>query len=199
VCRSATTKLAISAFVCLNLVAVVSANRHRAWVRFMDDVIRKNLSPTAARSLEVAGGLLRRYANIVGLDHRWDMFSSRPGIKWRYLFTGRYADGSLVLLPIPMQSERSLFQAKFLDFRESKIQENLFFRAGTTESPDMGWMGSYVGYLCHAFPRRDGAEIRSITVGMIYQELRERSEAERTGAALPGREESEVLGQVPCD
>lgn len=187
----ATRKLAISAFVCLNLAAVVLANRRPSLERLVDGLIQEDLGPSAARRLAAAGWLVQRYATAVGLDNRWEMFSFRPRARWRYRFTARYADGSSAVLPIPRGRERSFIQASYFDFREPKIQENISL------APE--WLESYAGYLCRAFASRDGAAIRSIRVEALRQEIRERSEARRTGMLLEGPEESEVLEQVPCD
>lgn len=189
--REVKIKLSISVFVCLNIIAVFFANRRPEMARFVDDLIQRNLSPMSAWRVDVASGLLGRYATIVGLDNRWEMFSNRPRIKWRYRFTAQRADGSSTVVPTPLQSERSFLQANFFDFRETKIQENL--------STDSEGMESYARYLCHAFASQGEAEIQSITVELIYQEIRERSEADTAESPIVGLEISEALEQVSCD
>jgi hypothetical protein len=191
VSREATTKLAISAFACLNLIAVLLAHRPPAMIQFVDGWIERNLSPMSALRLDAASWLVDRYSYIVGLDTRWEMFRTRPLSRWRYRFTAQRADGSSAPLPIPLQSERTFLQANYFDFRETKIWENM--------ATDPEALVSYVRYLCHAFTGDGGAEIQSITVELYSQDVRERSETEKTGLPFAGAETFEILGQMPCD
>src|SRR5687767_11141628 len=100
-------KVAISAFVVMNLTAIAYANRPSWAERLVDGTLQSSLSPQGAYRVRYLGWLAARYGHLAGLDNRWQMFGAQSRFNWRLQFRAVGVDGRTVDLPLPLQSERS--------------------------------------------------------------------------------------------
>jgi hypothetical protein len=181
----------ITLFVVLCVGAIAFANRPEELSLAVDRRIDETMSPLMAWRVRYASWLLQRYAHLVGLDNRWEMFGRQSRFNWRYVIRGRYGDAGEHALPLPLQTERTLFQDLILDFKEPKLHLNLY--------PEQRWRERYAQYLCRRFPSYGGRRIEAIVFEIRWQELRTRAEASASGEHLAAMEYSRPLDTFPCD
>jgi hypothetical protein len=147
----------ISAFVVTNLATVLFMNLPLHW---KDDFLgwaATTRSPQDVHRLQMASWRLQRYAYFAGLDNRWQMFGYQSRFNWWYVIRGVYSDGArekLVLLPLPNQSGRTIWDALLFDLKEIKFELNIYLNPTAREA--------YSRYIARRFPERDGMRLKSV-------------------------------------
>ena len=129
--------------------------------------------PALHRALPRTHRAVAAVADKAGLDTRWIMFGTIPRPHWHYVIKARYAGGEEVLLPLPLQGDRSFLERHLFDFKDAKIHTNLF-RARP-------WRRAYAHYLAHRFPERGGRPVEAVVYELWIQEIVDPGEAERRG------------------
>jgi hypothetical protein len=181
----------IALFVVLCFGTIAFANRPEELALAVDRRLDQSLSPLGAWRVRYASWLVQRYAHLVGLDNRWEMFGRQSRFNWHYVLRGRYGDAGEHALPLPLQTGRTSFEDLVLDFKEPKFHLNLY--------PDQPRRERYAQYLCRRFPSRGGRRIDAIVFEIRWQELRSRAEASASGEHLAAIEYSRPLDVFPCD
>jgi hypothetical protein len=182
-------KVLISAFVVLNLGTVLWMNRPRGLVNTWDRALAAGPAPAAA-VLRQADNLDQNYAHVVGLDPQWKMFGHLSRFDWWFVIKARYADGQTVLLPLPLQSDRTAWQRIMTDFKEAKFHLNLYADRPTRKA--------YSIYLARAFPTHDGSPVKEIVWELHSQTIRPPNEARRLGSHLEPASHYDILDTFPC-
>jgi hypothetical protein len=180
-------KLAISGFVCLSLASVLLMNQPPAFL-VQEENLLGALRPDLAYAARTARWLVEEYAFYAGLNNRWQMFGRQSRFNWWYVVEATYGNGAPVRLPLPGQSDRSLWQAALFDFKETKFNLNLYNDPAAREA--------YARYLARAYPQRDGQRISTITFELYWQGIRPREEASRTAAYLDPVVSSRILQTI---
>lgn len=178
-------RAALSLFIALNLGTVLLINLPPEFVRGGIERMASGLSPAGGHRLRHGDWLMRRYAHTVGLDNAWQMFGWQPRHHWWYVIKGRYENGREVVLPLPMQSQRSLAEQLFWDFKDAKIYLNLY------RQPE--WRQAFAYHLCRQHPVHEGAPIRAIVFELHWRAILEPEEAELRGEHLAPDEHSMIL------
>jgi hypothetical protein len=111
------------------------------------------------------------WAYLVGFDNRWEMFSYSHKDAYRYQFLGVTTSGESSILPLPHQSDRSLWQRLFVDFREEKFLLNIYRNQNAKKA--------YGEYICREFPT-----LENVVVNLIHRQINTREEAEKSGIQL---------------
>jgi hypothetical protein len=149
-------KLALTGFIILNLFTLVLVHTP-VWVTVrLDSWAARALSPMTAWRLGYAAWYIRRYAYAVGLDNRWEMFSYVYRTERRFVIQAQYKDGTADLLPLPLQGNRTLWQAVFADFREFKFHLNLY--------RDRAALDAYLSWLVRTFSNYKDRVVDAITI-----------------------------------
>ena len=110
--------------------------------------------------------LMQRYARIVGLDNRWQMFGHQSRFNWWFRIQGVYGEGPearRILLPDPRQMDRTMWQRNIVDFKEAKFLLNMY---GDLESK-----GAYSAYLARTNPVFEGKSIHAVEWELFYQPI----------------------------
>jgi hypothetical protein len=183
-------KTVVSAFVSVSLLAVLFVNRPPGWIGREEEELDA-LSPGVSYTARVARWAIEEYAFFAGLNNRWQMFGRQSRFNWWYVVHATYGDGPPVLLPLPGQTRRSVWQAALFDFKETKLNLNLY--------GDPSARGSYARYLARQYPERNGQPITSVTFELRWQHLLSREEASMRGAHLDPAVWSEVIHTVTFD
>jgi hypothetical protein len=169
-------KLLLSAFVVLNLGTVLWMNRPGSLVRAWDRALAASPSPAAAGLLRQADYVDRNYAHVAGLDPTWQMFGGLSRFDWWFVIKARYAGGKEVVLPLPLQSDRTPWERTMADFKEVKYHLNMYGDRPTRKA--------YSIYLARLYPEHDGAPVRQIVWELHYQNFRPMDETRRLGSHL---------------
>lgn len=172
-------KIIISLFILLTML--VWAWRHTPdwWDQWYWGQVDARLSAEQARAARQVPYALNWYAHKVGLDNRWEMYSSLMRGDWTIIAIGVDANGQRVLLPEPLQSSRTLFQRSVVDFREAKYQIHL------TRWPSE--CARYVSYLKRRYPTHNGVKIESIVLNLRFRSYAASTyDAARTGSHFGG-------------
>jgi hypothetical protein len=177
-------------FMALSFATIAYANRPPSLAAAVDRRLDAALSPYAAWRVRYAGWLVQRWAHLVGLDNRWEMFGRQSRFNWHYAIVGRYGDAGERALPLPLQTARTLAQDLLLDFKEPKLQLNLY--------PDAARRERWAQYLCRRFPDDHGQRMEEIVIDLHWQALRTRPEASAAGTHLHPDEHVQPLDVVPC-
>jgi hypothetical protein len=177
-------------FMVVCFATIAFANRPPTLAAAVDQRLTETLAPMAVWRIHYAGWLVRRWAHLVGLDNRWQMFGRQSRFNWRYEMVGHYGDAGERLLPVPLQSSRTAFQDLVLDFKEPKLHLNLYSDEPRRER--------YAQYLCRQFPTLHGAWMEEVVIDLAWRPLRSRAEASRTGDHLEPEEYTEPLDAFPC-
>lgn len=177
-------------FMVVNLATIAFANRPPALADAVARRLDQALSPDAAWRVRWVGWLWQRYAHLVGLDNRWEMFGRQSRFNWRYEIVGRYGDAGARVLPLPLQTRRTLAQDLLLDFKEPKLHLNLY--------PDAARRERWAQYLCRRFPEHEGRRMEDVVIDLHWRELRPLAEAVRTGTHLASGTHVAALDTFPC-
>jgi hypothetical protein len=153
-------KLLLSAFIVLNLGTVLFMNRPR-WLIESTDRLMRDLPGPALSLLIIAGVLDQMYAHVTGLDNVWSLYADVPRSDTWHWITAEYADGTTVLLPLPLQSERTFWQRHVVDFKEVILQSSQYLSPAAREE--------YADYLRRQHPTHDGAPVRAIIWKIHWQ------------------------------
>ena len=180
----------IAVFVALCFFTIALANRPPRLAAAVDRGLDATLSPMMAWRVRYAGWLVQRYAHLAGLDNRWQMFGRQSRFNWRYVIRGSYGDAGEWTLPLPLQTERTVFQDLVVDFKEPKLALNLY--------ADQPRRERYAQYLCRRFPRHDNKRIDAIVFEVRWRELRTRADASATGQHASRDEYARTLDVFPC-
>jgi hypothetical protein len=184
-------KAAASLFIVLNIVTVLFVHRPTGLGSELMAAVRKR-SPIAAHRIELAAWHILRYAHLSGLDNRWVMFSRQTRYRWWYAITGLYADNyrtETVVLPLPLQSDRSFLQRYFFDAKEGKFHLNIY--------NDLVAKEAYSRYLSRRFPTHDGIPIRSIVFELKRQAILSPTEASVRQQYLDPIVETQIMHVFP--
>jgi hypothetical protein len=119
--------------------------------------------------LRVADWRIRQYAYLTGLDNRWQMFGRQSRFNWWYVIRGIYGDSDYqqgdhqkaVMLELPNQSPRTLWQRCVTDLKEQKFRLNIYSNEVAREA--------YSRYLARQFSVREGKPIRAVRWELGYQ------------------------------
>jgi len=171
-------KTVVSIFVVASLLTVLYMNRPGVFA----------LSSDAAYPVLLGDWVIQEYAFLAGLNNQWQMFGRQSRFNWWYVIKARYADGTDVVLPLPLQSDRSFWQSTLFDFKEIKLQLNLYPRPEAREA--------YAYYLARQYPTKDGQPINWIYYELQWQMLMPREEASRTGTHVYPQVSGQVLQTV---
>jgi hypothetical protein len=182
-------KLLVCAFVVLNLITVVSMN----WPTWMVPSGQPLPAAPHARPsslLQVAANLDALYAHLTGLDHDWRMFGVLPRANWRFVIKAQYADSAVVVLPLPLQSERTFWEWALFDFKEEKLHSQLLRHRWAREA--------YAGYLCRQYPSHNGSPVKAIIWELHTQRVLGPSEVGSRGTHLDPNVKRQILDVFPC-
>ena len=182
---SVAKRIVLSLFIVLNLFTVLFMNAPPALGRATAETVDQSLPPDVAYGALYGAWLVRWSAYLVGLDSQWQMFGLQPRFHWWYVIKGRYANGEEVVLPLPMQSERSFGQRFLWDFKDAKIYLNLYRRSD--------WRQAFAYYLCRQHPEHGGAPILSIVYELHWRAVLPPSEASEKGTHLAPQSYSQIL------
>jgi len=171
-------KRIVSIFVVFSLFTVLYMNRPGVFA----------LSPDAPYPVLLGDWFVQEYAFLAGLNNQWQMFGRQSRFNWWYVIKARYADGTDQVLPLPLQSDRSFLQSALFDFKEIKLQLNLYPRPEAREA--------YAYYLARQYPSRNGQPIVWIIYELQWQMLMPREEASRTGTHVYPQISSQLLQTV---
>ena len=180
-------RLSISAFVVLSLFCVLLSNRPPRLIDWEEGAL-DSIDPNIAYEARNARWLVEEYAFFAGLNNRWQMFGRQSRFNWWFTIEATYGNGSPILLPVPGQTERSLWRAALFDFKETKLALNLYGDPQAREA--------YARYLARQYPERDGQPIRAIAFLLHWQPLRSREEASATGTYLGTLVSTQVMQRV---
>jgi hypothetical protein len=169
-------KIIISLFAVLNIGTVLYMNRPEQLIAATESAVRRHLDQWSGYQIKRADWLVRRYANVVGLDNRWEFFGRVSRFNWHYLVQARTADGRMSVLPLPRQSPRTFVQRTFVDFKEAKFHLNLYGRERSREA--------YARHLCRAYPTVQGAPVSSVVFEIYTQNILPMGAAARRGMTL---------------
>lgn len=183
-------KTIISIFCCLNLFTVFFINRPVTLLNWSNQAIDTHLTEMNAWRIGYVSWLVQRYAHLTGLDNRWEMFSYAHRFNWMYVFIAHYSDSSGIILPLPLQIDRSLIQSMFADFREAKFHLNIY--------ADHGARAAYADYLCRQYSLRGQAKITSIVIELHIQYLRDRKLAEELNQHLDPSPQVQIVDTFAC-
>lgn len=182
-------KWVVSVFICLNLLTVLHMNRPipviDAGTRWTSQYLSKNVTS----GLYYVSWLIQRYAHLVGLDNRWQMFGRQSRFNWWYRILGKFGS-KLVLLPLPLQSSRNTLESMFIDFKEIKFQLNLY--------PSEAERRKYAHYLCRQFAGYRSMPIESVIFQIYGQKLKSRQEASSSGDYVWPKIHEHLLNEFPC-
>ncbi|MBL8810394.1 MAG: hypothetical protein JNM43_09490 [Planctomycetaceae bacterium] len=124
----------------------------------------RSLSPEAAYRIRYGEWLYRYAAHLGGFDNKWQMYGGQSRFNWRYTITAHYSDGDRTasrVLPLPRQSERSWFQATFVDYKEAKFLLNIYNDRLARET--------YARYLARQFAQHEGLPVSQISYTLSIQ------------------------------
>lgn len=179
----------ISVFIALNLFTVSFPNRPVRLTAAVNEAL-DHLPPMLAYRIRQANWLILQYAHLVGLDNRWTMFTHNSRFNWWHVIKAQSADGSTVLLPLPLQSRRTFWEQTLTDFKEAKFHLNIY--------PDAAAKRRYARYLCRAYPRANGSPVTAIVWELHHQTILNPSEAATRGTPFEPTRHVRVLETVPC-
>jgi|GEM_PF-1026920 hypothetical protein len=141
------------------------------WSNLPNDVPQKLLasveqqgSPQLAYRLRWVEWAVRWGAHLSGLDNKWQMYGLQSRFTWRYEIIATYSDGAQQiewLLPLPRQSQRTLWQRLVVDFKEAKFDLNIYNDSLARET--------YAHYLARQFPEHQGCTLQRIRYDLKYQ------------------------------
>jgi hypothetical protein len=121
----------------------------------------KNLPVQLAYRMRQGEWYARYAAHIGGVDNRWQMYGGQSRFNWEFHIYGEYGDEAErvnVLLPLPRQSERSLFTRWIVDFKEAKFYLNIY-------NDEIG-RECYARYLARQYPEHQGKVLKNIRFDM---------------------------------
>lgn len=141
------------------------------WCNLPNEVPQKLLagveqqgSPELAYRLRWVEWALRWGAHLSGLDNKWQMYGLQSRFTWRYEIIATYGDGAREiewLLPLPRQSQRTLWQRLIVDFKEAKFDLNIYNDPLARET--------YAHYLARQYAEHQGLRLQRIRYDLKYR------------------------------
>lgn len=183
-------KIIISIFVSFTLFTILFINCPLFVLKAANETLDKYNAPVFAHKVRFIAWLIRRYAHLVGIDNRWQMFSTLHRFNWWYVVSAKYKDSGSITLPIPMQSKRTFLEKEFIDFKEAKFYLNIYNNALGREA--------YAHYLCRQYPKLDGSPIESIIYELNYQNILPLKEARKQKRTQEHKINNMFLNEFKC-
>lgn len=106
--------------------------------------------------------LFSRLTALTAMSSRWRMFSVVDRFSWRLEMVAIYKNGTTEILPIFVEEEKGFVEKQFIDFREGKLHQNLFFY------PDARY--HYGDYLCRTYQNEDNP-IKAIRYDLFWRQI----------------------------
>jgi hypothetical protein len=136
--------------------------------------------------------MIRYAAYYIGLNGKWQMYGGQSRFNWSYNITGIYVDSNTGesterVLPLPRQTERTLIQRYWLDFKEAKFLLNIYSDELARET--------YARYLAREFASHDGKTIANIRYTLVTQQILPPLIAVREQQILETRVETMVVNE----
>lgn len=183
-------KLLISIFVSFTLFTILFINCPVFILTNANQTLDKYNAPNFAHKIRYVTWLIRRYAHLVGIDNRWQMFSKLHRFNWWYVISAKYKNFEPITLPLPRQSKRSFLEKEFIDFKEAKFHLNIYKNEVGREA--------YARYLCRQFPELDGSPIKSIIYELNYQNILPIQEARKQKRTQEQKINNMFLNEFKC-
>ncbi|MEW5979033.1 MAG: hypothetical protein AB1898_24830 [Acidobacteriota bacterium] len=118
------------------------------------------------------------------------MFTQQHRFNWWYYIKAEYDDGSTVILPLSIQSSRSLSERLLFDIKEAKLYQNL--RISTKARRAYGY------YLCRKFAASEGPRLKAVRFEANFQEILPPDRARKSGSHLDPRITTELQDRIEC-
>lgn len=182
-------KWLLSTFILSNLAILAYANLPRS-LRDVGEQVVRELPTGAGNAVRLVGALGLTYANLTGQNNEWRLFVTIPRTAQRTVVKAEYADGTVVTLPLPLQSERTFWQRHFFDLKETRLLH--------TQEASAPVRRACAAYLCRHYPEHGGAPVRAIIWHTQIQPLLPPREAALAGTHLGGPVRAGVIERVPC-
>ena len=115
------------------------------------------------------------------------MFAHNSHFNWWYVVKAQYADDAIVVLSMPDHGPRTFWQRNFFDFREAKLDLNIY-------SSILG-RNAYSSYLRRQYPLHGDAPLTSITWELQYQNILDPMEARARGSHLEPTTSTQLLNR----
>jgi hypothetical protein len=151
--------------VCI-LGTILWCNLPDSFVAATRTAMDRHLNPQLVYKVRWTAWVFRYAAHIAGLDNKWQMFGGQSRFNWKFLIVAEYGEaGDQIerLLPLPRQSERSVFQESVIDFKEAKFHLNIYNDPVARET--------YARYLGRQFPEYQGRPLKCIRYDLQVQNI----------------------------
>jgi hypothetical protein len=178
----------LSLFIIVNLATLAYVNLPQSLRDGGDRVVRQ--LPVGFHTVRLLGTLGRLYASVSGQNHAGGLFVTIPRTATYTVVMAEYADGTLVTLPLPLQSERTFWQRHFFDLKETQLLHR--------QERDAGVRHACADYLCRHYPERGGVPVRAIIWVARVLDILPPAEAGLAGTHLGGCVFTGVIERVPC-
>ncbi len=188
--RSRAFNVAISAFVVLNVVAVLRSNRPSWAGRAIEQAVGESIGPYALYRTRYAAWLVDRYAHLSGLNNRWQMFSHQSRFNWWYGVKALTAAGRAVELDLPGLGQRRFAQRWLFDFREAKYHLNLYGNEDLRQR--------YARHVCRQWPAIGGDPVLGIRFQLHHQDLLDPAQARARGTHLDPEISTSTMNEFSC-
>lgn len=187
-------KVIISLFIILCISTVLYSNRPSFIGTMIDKTLDNHFSKIAAYNIRYViwaiKNKIQMFGYMAGLGNHWIMFGFQQHFNWYYKIKAKYLDGSVILLPLPMQSKRTFWQWLLFDIKEAKFQHNIYQREDMRKA--------YAMHLCKNYPEYKGYPIRSIEWFMYWQYINDPKLARQLGTHLDKKMHKKLLHSFSC-
>jgi len=180
----------ISVFIVLVFMTIAYAHRPAKWMLWWEANRNTTFTPEGNAFFDRTQYNLAQLGHLLGIDNRWEMFSTLHRTNWWFTFHGITEDNESILLPLPRQSHRNAFEDLVIDFREAKFHLNLY---GAKDR-----QAGYANYLCRKYAHIQGKTLRSIQMELHNQALFPRETALTLGYHKFPRAITTPWGNFPC-
>lgn len=178
-----------SAFIVLNLATLAYVNLPPG-VRDAGERAVWDLPAVTRGAVRVAAALGRVYAGLSGQNNTWGLFVHIPRVATRTAVRAEYADGTVVTLPLPLQSERTFWRRRFFDLKETRLLRSQETSAEVRHA--------CADFLCRRYPEHDGSPVRAVAWYGESLNILPPREAEAAGTHLGPPVWAGVIERVPC-
>ena len=110
----------------------------------------------------IFSSLFSRLTALTAMSSRWRMFSVVDRFSWRLEIVAIHKNGDTEILPIFVEEEKGFVEKQFVDFREGKLHQNLFFY------PDARY--HYGDYLCRIYQDKYHS-IKAIRYDLFWRQI----------------------------
>ncbi|MBK8090827.1 MAG: hypothetical protein IPK32_02200 [Verrucomicrobiaceae bacterium] len=167
-------RVVLSLFIVLNISTVLYVSLPPAWAARKHAEWTADWAPMAKYRLSLVHWRWQQYAHLAGLNNVWQMFGKQSEFNWHYDIRGVYGSGKAekwVLLPLPGQSKRTWAQTYIFDFRQRKLDLNIY--------RDEFARQACMRYLARLYPEHEGMPLTKIRWNLRYQMILPPDEAVR--------------------